>query len=99
MSKIICLGLVAIVVSCLSACAGSQPQTKAGVEVCAVALSAVPFVRQESLRVGLEPLAFARLGCETGVLVGQTIEQLVRESRAASCARAPSEPIAGASSF
>jgi hypothetical protein len=76
------LAVSLLLVSTVS-CGSSQQQVNAGVDVCAVALSAVPFVQQEASKLGMQAIDFARQGCLTGVLIGQTVEALLAQAKAA----------------
>jgi hypothetical protein len=89
---------VALLVATTVSCGGSQQQVNAGVDVCAVALSTVPFVAEEASRLGLQAIDFARQGCLTGVLIGQTVEALLAQARTARALPCPAPAAEGLAS-
>lgn len=94
------VGALALMVSatalCTSAgCCSSTPspeQVKTGIEVCTGILASVPFVQDEAKKLGIEPTQFARTGCTSGILIGQTIEQLLRQAQVAKASCPVREP-------
>lgn len=72
-----------IMASILCACLGSTPQEiNAGIDKCAGFFANIPFVQKEAEKAGITPLEFAKHGCQTGYLVGTTIEILLEKSKA-----------------
>ena len=71
---------LALILATTIACGAATPQqTKAGVDVCAATLATLPFVQKEAKKIGMQPIEFAKVGCESGLLVGQTVEDLIRD--------------------
>lgn len=70
----------------------SPEQREMGIQVCTGILASQPFVQTEAKKLGLEPAQFARTGCTSGMLIGQTIEQLLREANAAKASCATRDP-------
>jgi hypothetical protein len=76
-----------ITASC-SGCAAATPAAKQlGIDVCATQLARLPAVAREADRVGMDAVQFARLGCQTGVLIGEAVETFLRQQR--SCSATP----------
>lgn len=79
---------MSLVTASCSGCAGATPAAKQlGIDVCASQLARLPAVAREADRVGMDAVQFARVGCQTGVLIGEVVETFLRQQR--SCSAAP----------